>query len=150
MANVGDDGPEADGWQPRCSDVSVARLGCLGPFAIAGVTFVLAAVLGAPTPGSAAEPERGMGTPPTRAEPAPPTNVIDAARESLFGDVYVEPTRWRELTYSTFFTEGWNEPWASPVTGGGAPGVDQRLRRRLLPPRNRDLYLIYERLRGER
>jgi hypothetical protein len=67
----------------------------------------------------AAEPVGGMGKPPTRAEPAPPTNVFDAARESLFGDVYVEPTRWRELHLSTFFTEGWNEPWASPVVGGG-------------------------------
>jgi len=77
--------------------------------AVAGVTFVLAALFGMPTAGTAAEP-------------APPTNVIDAARESLFGDVYVEPTRWRPLSFSTFFTEGWDEPWASPVTGaGGAP-----------------------------
>jgi len=80
---------------------------------------VLGAMIGTPVPATAADAGRGMGTPPTRAEPAPPTSVLDAARESLFGDVYVEPTRWRELPFSTFFTEGWNEPWASPVTGGG-------------------------------
>jgi hypothetical protein len=88
-------------------------------FAIAGVALVLGAVLGTPTPGSAADPGRGTGTPPTRAVPASPTGVLEAARESLFGDVYAEPTRWRELPFSTFFTEGWDEPWASPVPGGG-------------------------------
>ena len=87
--------------------------------AIAGVTLVLGAVLGAPMPAPAADPCAGMGGPSTRADP---TGVFDAARESLFGDVYAEPTRWRDLPLSTFFTEGWDEPWASPVAGaGGAP-----------------------------
>ena len=91
-------------------------------FATAGVTLVLAGAIAAFTPANAAEPEHGMGTPPTRSEPAPPTNVFDAVRESLFGEVYVEPTRWRPLSIGTFFSEGWDEPWASPVTGaGGAP-----------------------------
>jgi hypothetical protein len=91
----------------------------LGAFATAWLTLVLGAVLGAALPATGADAGGGMGTPPTRAEPAPPTSVLDAARESLFGDVYAEPTRWRELSISTFLTEGWNEPWASPVTGGG-------------------------------
>jgi hypothetical protein len=96
--------------------------GGVGALAVAWLTLVLGVVLGTPVPGIAADHDRGMGTPPTRSEPAPPTTVLDAARESLFGDVYVEPTRWRELPFSTFFTEGWDEPWASPVTGaGGAP-----------------------------
>jgi len=87
--------------------------------AIAGVIVVLSALLASPMPASAADPQRGMGAPPKSAEAAPPTNVFDAARESLFGDVYAEPTRWRELPLSTLFTEGWDEPWASPVPGGG-------------------------------
>jgi hypothetical protein len=45
-----------------------------------------------------------------------------AAGESLTGDVYAEPTRWRPLSLGTFFTEGWDQAWASPVNGtGGAP-----------------------------
>lgn len=84
--------------------------------------LVLAGFVLASIPGQAADRAEGMGVPPTRVAPAPPTTVLDAARESLFGDVYVEPSHWRSLSLSTFFTEGWNEPWASPVTGaGGAP-----------------------------
>src|SRR6478735_5620675 len=41
--------------------------------------------------------------------------------ESLTGNVY-EPSRWRELSLGTLFSDGWDEPWASPPTGeGGAP-----------------------------
>ena len=48
--------------------------------------------------------------------------VVDAAIESLTGDVYAEPSRWRPLSLGTFFTEGWDQAWASPPTGeGGAP-----------------------------
>ena len=48
--------------------------------------------------------------------------VLDAARESLTGDVYAEPSRWRPLPFSTLFTEGWDQAWASPTNGsGGAP-----------------------------
>lgn len=43
--------------------------------------------------------------------------------ESLFGDIYAEPSNWRPLSARTFFSEGWNEPWVSPPTGeGGAQG----------------------------
>ena len=46
----------------------------------------------------------------------------DVIVESLAGDVYAEPSRWHELSLGTFFTEGWDEPWASPPAGeGGAP-----------------------------
>jgi len=41
--------------------------------------------------------------------------------ESLLGNVY-EPSRWRELSLGSLFSEGWDEPWASPPAGeGGAP-----------------------------
>jgi len=39
--------------------------------------------------------------------------------ESLTGDVYAEPSRWRELSLGTLFSEGWREPWVSPPPGGG-------------------------------
>ena len=42
--------------------------------------------------------------------------------ESLFGNVYASPSRWRPLTLGTLLSEGWNESWVSPVNGsGGAP-----------------------------
>jgi hypothetical protein len=59
---------------------------------------------------------------PALAQQPQATGVIGAARESLFGDVYAEPSTWRPLTAGSFFSEGWDEPWASPVAGpGGAP-----------------------------
>ena len=39
--------------------------------------------------------------------------------ESMFGDVYSDPSKWQELSYSDFFTKGWDKPWESPPTGGG-------------------------------
>ena len=48
--------------------------------------------------------------------------VVDAAIESLTGDVYAQPSRWRPLSLGTFFSEGWDQAWASPIRGsGGAP-----------------------------
>ena len=44
---------------------------------------------------------------------------LEAVKESLVGDVYAEPERWRSLSYGTLFTEGWDEPWVSPPNGGG-------------------------------
>ena len=45
-----------------------------------------------------------------------------AAAESLTGDVYAEPSRWQPLSLGTFFSEGWDQAWASPPAGsGGAP-----------------------------
>ena len=45
--------------------------------------------------------------------------VLGAIVKSLTGDVYADPSRWRELSWSTFFTEGWDEAWVSPPPGGG-------------------------------
>jgi hypothetical protein len=51
-----------------------------------------------------------------------PRSFLDTIGESLFGDVYAEPSRWQPLSAGSFFTEGWNRPWASPPAGeGGAP-----------------------------
>jgi len=48
--------------------------------------------------------------------------VLRAAVESLTGNVYAEPSRWQPLSLGSFFSEGWNESWASPSNGeGGAP-----------------------------
>jgi hypothetical protein len=59
---------------------------------------------------------------PALGQSSQPVGLFEAARESLFGDVYAEPSTWRALPASTFFSEGWNEPWASPPPGrGGAP-----------------------------
>lgn len=34
--------------------------------------------------------------------------------ESMFGDVYSDPSKWQELSYGNFFTKGWDKPWQSP------------------------------------
>ena len=39
--------------------------------------------------------------------------------ESVFGDVYAEPSKWEELGYGNLFSRGWNRPWVSPPAGGG-------------------------------
>jgi hypothetical protein len=51
--------------------------------------------------------------------PASKDGVLGAIVKSLTGDVYADPSRWRELSWSTFFTEGWDEAWVSPPPGGG-------------------------------
>lgn len=46
----------------------------------------------------------------------------DVMLQSLAGDVYGHPERWRELSLGDFFTEGWDRSWVSPPNGdGGAP-----------------------------
>lgn len=41
---------------------------------------------------------------------------LDTALDSLLGDVYAEG-RWRPLSFRTFFSEGWLEPWAGAPAG---------------------------------
>ena len=60
-----------------------------------------------------AEDARGAGAAPQ------PVGFWRAAGESLTGDVYADPSRWRPLSLGTFFSEGWNEAWVSPPAGGG-------------------------------
>ena len=45
--------------------------------------------------------------------------VLGAIVKSLTGDVYSERVKWKELSAGSFFTEGWDEAWVSPVPGGG-------------------------------
>ena len=39
--------------------------------------------------------------------------------ESVFGDVYADPSQWQELGLGNLFAKGWDKPWASPLAGGG-------------------------------
>jgi hypothetical protein len=50
---------------------------------------------------------------------APNDGFFGAMGKSLTGDVYGDPSKWRELSLSNFFTEGWNRAWVSPPPGGG-------------------------------
>lgn len=43
----------------------------------------------------------------------------EVVRQSMFGDVYSDPSQWQELSLGNFFTKGWDKPWVSPPTGGG-------------------------------
>ena len=83
-------------------------------FVATGAALGVATVLmmgnpsGARAQGAAAPPPRSMG-------------FLDMVLDSLGGDVYA-PGRWRELPFGTFFSEGWDEPWAGGPNGdGGAP-----------------------------
>jgi hypothetical protein len=112
--------------------------------------LVLGVVLGISMPASAADRDHGMGTPPRRAESAPLTGVLTprASRSSATST----PSRHAGASCPLdVLHRGWNEPWASPGRRRrcSAPGLDQRLRRRLLPPGHRDLRLR-QRLRGQR
>ena len=45
--------------------------------------------------------------------------IGEVISESVFGDVYADPSRWEALTFRQLFTKGWDKPWVSPPTGGG-------------------------------
>ena len=63
----------------------------------------------------------GHGAPAGAQETSPASRdgVFGAIAKSLTGDVYGEPSRWRELSLRGLFTEGWDEAWVSPPAGGG-------------------------------
>jgi hypothetical protein len=44
------------------------------------------------------------------------STIFSTMAESLFGNVYAEG-RWQPLSLSTFFSEGWHEPWVSAPAG---------------------------------
>ena len=68
--------------------------------------------------GTAGGAGRGWAeTPP----PNEPHDFFGVVGKSLAGDVY-DPARWHELPLGTFFSDGWDEAWASGPNGsGGAP-----------------------------
>ena len=75
---------------------------------IGAMAMALGLTGGALAASSSTEPER--------------VGVVDAAIESLTGDVYAAPSKWRPLSLGTLFSEGWDQAWASPTNGsGGAP-----------------------------
>jgi len=49
---------------------------------------------------------------PALAQPPKPTSytLLDTVSESLFGDVYAEPSKWQPLSAGTFFSEGGTDP----------------------------------------
>src|SRR5258705_10716867 len=51
--------------------------------------------------------------------PAASDGVLGAMAKSLTGDVYADPSAWRELSLRDFFSEGWDRAWVSPPPGGG-------------------------------
>jgi hypothetical protein len=61
-------------------------------------------------------PSFGGGGGPVPIVPRIEMGLFDTAIDSLFGDVYAEG-RWRPLSLSTFFSEGWLEPWAGAPAG---------------------------------
>jgi hypothetical protein len=58
----------------------------------------------------------GGGGAPAANAPRVEMGLFDTITESLFGDVYA-PGTWRPLPLSTFFSEGWFEPWAAAPAG---------------------------------
>jgi hypothetical protein len=61
------------------------------------------------------------GVPPPRR----PMGFLDVITDSLAGPVY-EPGRWKPLTADTFFSEGWDEPWAGGPNGQGGSGAPRQ------------------------
>jgi hypothetical protein len=51
--------------------------------------------------------------------PPPSDGVFGAMAKSLTGDVYGDPSAWRELSLRNLFSEGWDQAWVSPPPGGG-------------------------------
>jgi hypothetical protein len=62
----------------------------------------------------------GMAAPSAAQTSSPPGDgVLGAMAKSLTGDVYGDPSAWRELSLRDFFSEGWDRAWVSPSPGGG-------------------------------
>jgi hypothetical protein len=56
---------------------------------------------------------------------AAPTSFLGVVWDSLSGDVYA-PGRWKPLPFGTFFSEGWDEPWAGGPNGQGGDGAPRQ------------------------
>ena len=67
-------------------------------------------------------PTRSAATPVAAAPVERDYTFGEMVSESMFGDVYGDPSKWEELGYGNLFSKGWNKPWVSPpLGGGGAP-----------------------------
>src|SRR5262249_779447 len=70
------------------------------------------------------------GIPSVWAQQAPPADpkdmsFFDVVWDSLSGHVYA-PGRWKPLPFATFFSEGWDEPWAGAPNGQGGEGAPRQ------------------------
>jgi hypothetical protein len=82
-----------------------------GPVTLAQPTF-------AQPPGAVPSDDAGEGSDPTASRGE--MGLFDTIINSIFGKP--DPNTWRPLPLSTFFSEGWFEPWVpSPNGSGGAP-----------------------------
>ena len=52
-------------------------------------------------------------------------NLFEVVVDSLAGDVYA-PGRWKPLPFATFFSEGWDEPWAGGPNGQDGQGAPRQ------------------------
>src|SRR2546428_3321862 len=106
-------GGSAGGGQGREGRSMVRLAALLGP-ALAALLVVATCTWSAEIPVADETPAEGASEP-ARAR----YSLWNAAGESVFGDAYSHPERWRPLSVGTFFTEGWDQPWVGPPRGGG-------------------------------
>lgn len=79
------------------------------------IAIALLVAVTSATPGASAAKEAAS------AGAGEPHDFFGVVGKSLAGDVY-DPARWHELGLGSFFTDGWDEAWASGPNGeGGAP-----------------------------
>ena len=79
--------------------------------------------LNSPAYGDTGVPGMAPGTPPAPfAGYSSGLSALEVIRTSLFDDIYSPETqaRWTPLPLGTFFTEGWDQPFALPPAGSGA------------------------------
>src|SRR2546425_2709814 len=106
-------GGSAGGGQGR-EGRSMGKLAALLGPALAALLVVATCTWSAEIPVADETPAEGASEP-ARAR----YSLWNAAGESVFGDAYSHPERWRPLSLGTFFTEGWDQPWVGPPRGGG-------------------------------
>ena len=70
-----------------------------------------------------AQPTTGMSA--TSAGTQKDMNLFEVVMDSLAGDVYA-PGRWKPLPFATFFSEGWDEPWAGGPNGQDGEGAPRQ------------------------
>ena len=95
------------------------------PWSRAGVGAVaVLALLLTGTASAWAQQSPGVVAPPSGASQTD-TNFFGVVWDSLSGDVYA-PGRWKPLPFGTFFSEGWDEPWAGGPNGQGGDGAPRQ------------------------
>ena len=89
---------------------------------VRGVGVTLVVWLAAP---AIAQPTPVVVNTPSSAAAPQDMNCLAVARDSLVGDVYA-PGRWHPLPLTTFFSEGWDEPWAGGPNGQNGEGAPRQ------------------------